>query len=558
MQKRWIWPKPLPNEIASRLSGLSPIEQQILYRRNVTSTQAAEMLLNKVYADEVDPFLLLGMHPAVERLTRAHAKAEKVVIYGDYDADGITATALLCECLSLLGFNMDYYIPDRMTEGYGLHDSSLARLRSSGADLIVTVDCGIRALREIENAKKLGLEVIVTDHHQPGDRLPPAVSIIHPQQKGDRYPFKGFAGVGLAYKLAQSIYRAFSRPEQEIPLDLVAIGTVADLAPLIAENRYLVIEGLKSLGSTERPGLQALFDLAHIDRKTINAQTIGFMIGPRINAAGRLGEAQLAVELLLAKNADQAHAYARKIELLNRRRQEMTIDLVNQARSLINFINGETAIILAAHEQFHEGIIGLAATRLMEEFYRPAIVATIGKEYTRGSVRSIPEFHITEALDQCADLLKQYGGHSAAAGFTVATSEMGALWSRLNQSAAEKLHGKDLHPKLELDAEVSFQDLNRDLLDFMDKLEPCGIENHAPILGTRHAKVLSARAVGSESNHLKLVLQKDDRCFDGIAFRLGHLLHALPQHIHAAFRFERNIYLGVESMQLNIQDIEWD
>lgn len=557
MQKRWIWPKPLPNEVNLALNSFSPVEQQILFRRNITSLQAVEELLGSAKPAHNDPFLLRGMDVAIQRLLEAREKQEKVVIYGDYDADGITATVLLVEIFTSIGIHADYYIPDRMTEGYGLHDSSLAKLGSEGAGLIVTVDCGIRSMKEIENAKKSGLDVIVTDHHQPGNALPEAVAIINPKQMGENYPFLGFAGVGLAYKLAQALCLTTNHENEEKALDLVAIGTVADLAPLISENRYLVVEGIKALCKTERPGLRALFNIAHIDRKTINTDSIGFMIGPRINAAGRLGEAQTAVKLLLTSDESEAETLARNIELLNRKRQQMTNDTVTQARSLVDPIGFGPGILIAAHEQFHEGIIGLAAARLMEEFYRPAIVATVGEEYTRGSVRSIPEFHITEALDQCADMLKQYGGHSSAAGFTVATSDLMRLWGRLNQIASEKLHGCDLRPRVELDAEISFRNLDESLLKFIEKLEPCGIDNPAPILGARDVQVVSARVVGGDSKHLKLTLQKDGRIFDGIAFRLGHLINSLPEKIDAAFRFERNVYMGVESMQLNIQEIDW-
>jgi single-stranded-DNA-specific exonuclease len=497
------------------------------------------------------------MEKSISRILAAKEKDERIIVYGDYDADGITATVLLLDSLRKLGIDTGYYIPDRLTEGYGLHTRSLEKLKKSGADLIITVDCGIRSVDEIKMANAAGLDIIVTDHHAPGPELPSAFAIINPKQEGDSYPFKQFAGVGLAYKLSEALSRAEGSAKERDSLEWVAIGTVADLAPMLGENRYLVAQGIERMNRTENIGIRALMEIASIEDSRIGTETIGYVLGPRINAAGRLTHAKSAVELLMNDDRDHALQLATELNRINRLRQKMTGEIVKKARMQVLEGDDDSELIIAWHPEFHEGVVGLAAARLSEEFYRPAIVATYGDEYTRGSARSIPGFNITDALDQCADLLKQYGGHSSAAGFTIPSSDLDLLWDRLRKIATEKLKDVDHQPTLEIDAEVSFNDLDEALLAFIDRLQPCGMENPVPMLGAKGVQVLSSRGVGVNRNHLKLMVKKDGRMFDAIAFRKGHLVDQLPSTINVAFHIERNEYMGYVKNQLNVQDIQW-
>jgi single-stranded-DNA-specific exonuclease len=557
LQKRWVWPEKRFEESDNSLESFSIVERQLLKGRGIQTYQDAEAFLNHKPPEVDDPFLMSNMDIAVKRILSAMEAGEHIVVYGDYDADGITATTLLIEALKDEGIEVEYYIPDRMTEGYGLHNEALANLKSADADLVITVDCGIRAIEEIQNAKSIGLDVIVTDHHAPGPEIPAAYAIINPKQQGDPYPFKGLAGVGIAYKVTQAIKSKLGKKTSRGHLELVAIGTIADLAPLVGENRYLVAEGLKSLNETNRLGLRALEEVAGVSNKTINADTIGFALGPRINAAGRLESAEQALELLITKDQDRAKDLAQELDTINRRRQKLTGEVVELARMQVIDQGRVRNLIFAVHPEFHEGIVGLAASRLTEEFYKPAIVATMGEEYTRGSARSIPGFHITEAFDYCADLLQQYGGHSSAAGFTIPTSELDSFWERLEIFAEDKMADLEIIPTLEIEAEVSFSDITNDLLGFVERLQPCGIGNPKPLFGARDVQVLNKRSVGRDQNHLKLMLKREGRIFDAIAFRKGYLTQDLPSMIDIAFYIERNVYMGYESIQLNIQEIRW-
>jgi len=555
--KQWIWPEKLPESIEKNLSTFSYLEQQLLFRRQIQSEHEATEFLQNLPSKEDDPFLLKDMRKAVERILNAKENREKVVIYGDYDADGITATALLFEALQEIEIEVSFYIPDRMKEGYGLHSDALVDLHSSGAKLIITVDCGIRAVEQARLAKSLDLDIIITDHHAPGPEIPEVVAIINPKQKGDNYPFKGFAGVGLAYKLSQALMLALGKDQREDFLELVAIGTIADLAPLKEENRYLVSLGLERINATKRVGLKALMEISRVTNKEITTGTIGFALGPRINAAGRLEDAASAVELLLSKDGSTAKKLALELDAINRRRQKLTGVIVEQARQQVLESEPETKFIFAAHEKFHEGIVGLAASRLSDEFYKPAIVATLGDEFTRGSARSIPGFHITQVFDQCADILVQYGGHSAAAGFTVKTSDLARFKLRLEELTTQALASLDLRPTVQIDAEASFSNITSDLLSFIESLQPCGIGNPAPLIGSKNIQVISKRCVGKGGSHLKLMLKGEGRLFDAIAFRKGILVDDLPEYVDLVFRIERNVYMGYENIQLNVQEIRW-
>lgn len=553
-QTRWLLPSEPPADVNQSLARFTPTERTILYRRGISTQAAAEDFLSGKLIDSEDPFLMTGMGKAVRRILQAIEHKEQIVVYGDYDADGVTATALLVGHLQGLGAQVWHYIPNRFDEGYGLNQEALADLRQAGAALVITVDCGIRAIDQVAFGNTIGLDVIVTDHHHPGAVLPAALAVLNPKQEGDAYPFKGFAGVGLAYKLAQAINRRMSQPDPLELLDLVAVGTVADLAPLKDENRVLVLAGLERLRKVERVGFKALIETAGITQGSMRSSNIGFGIGPRLNAAGRLETAEKAFRLLTTNDAEEAAQNAAALEMINRERQQIMRETVERARSL--GVEGEIPpdLIFVVDAEFNEGVVGLAASRLTDEFYRPSIVAVLGDENTKASGRSIPEFHITEALEACSDLLERFGGHSAAAGFSVSNQNLHALELRLKQLAAERLAGLDLHPTLEIDAVVKFPLLDWPLYEFIESVEPCGEGNPTPVFAAGEVQVLEKRAVGKEGRHLKLTLKQDGKPFDAIAFRQGDLLARLPDYVDLAFRLERNDYWNYPSLELNVLD----
>jgi single-stranded-DNA-specific exonuclease len=397
--------------------------------------------------------------------------------------------------------------------------------------------------------------VIVTDHHEIGPQIPHATAIINPKQKGDLYPFKGLAGVGIAYKLSRALLQTFGVNEKKPLLDLVALGTVADLAPLDFENRSLVARGLEQLAKTERSGLVALSQVVGAAERRINTNTIAFGLAPRINAIGRLDSAYKAVELLLTDDEAKAFQLAAELDQTNRKRQRMTADIVKLAKQKLEEQYEFRDIIFVGDESFHEGIIGLAASRLSDEYYRPAIVANTSKEITRASARSIPGFNITSALEECSDILLRFGGHAAAAGFSLYSKDIDLFTEMISKIARDKFEGMELIPSVEIATEVNLNELTHGLLDFLDRLQPCGIGNPMPLLGAKDVEIHSSRLVGKGRNHLKLMLKQGGQIFDSIAFNQGYLMKKLNPTIDIAFHFERNDYMGIEGRQLNVRAI---
>ncbi len=555
-KKRWQTALPMPAEVDAALGEYPPIFRQVLYNRGVTDGLSAQAFLHgDAQAD--DPFQLLGMAAAVERILWAVDQKERVVVYGDYDVDGVSATALLVEVLASFGANVRPYIPNRFDEGYGLNNDALDLLNQEGVDLVVTVDCGIRSPAEAQHARELGIDLIVSDHHHPGAELPLAVAVICPKQNGDVYPDKDLSGVGLAYKIAQALFS--TRPQAlrraEDWLDLVALGTIADIVPLRGENRGMVRRGLEQLRLSQRQGVVSLAGAAGVRLANLSAGDVGFMLGPRLNAAGRLDSAQAALNLLLAQDVFQAGTLAQKLDAQNRERQDLTRHMQEQAGAMAAEA-GVEEIIFAFSADFNPGVVGLAAARLMESYYRPAIVGQIEEEFTRASCRSIPEFHITHALDECKDLLERHGGHAVAAGFTVRNEHLDELKARLAALARDQLGGRELAPSLRVDVEVPPRELHPDLLTYLDLLQPTGQENPDAVFVSRNLRVVEKRTVGGEGQHLKMKLTDGWMTWDAIAFRLGYWVNDLPRNIDVAYNFERNVYNGKVNLQLNVRDIQ--
>jgi single-stranded-DNA-specific exonuclease len=558
LNKRWLSGSRSP-EADLALPAYPPIFRTILYNRGYRTPEQAREFLEARSPAGTDPFGMLGISAAADRICYAIEHKEKIAVYGDYDADGVTATALLSQALAALGGEVIGYIPNRFDEGYGLNNEALDNLHAQGIRLVITVDCGIRSLEEASHARRQGLDLIITDHHHPASELPEAVAIVNPKQPGDSYPEKDLAGVGLAHKLAAALIARMGngRLNDQDTLDLVALGTVADLAPLRGENRALVRAGLESVRRPHRQGVMSLIGVAGLQPHRVSASDIGFVLGPRLNAAGRLESALAALELLTCTSPDVAGRLAQQLDNQNRERQRITQEIQAQAEQIAMAGKPEALLLFACHESFNPGVVGLAASRLLETYYRPAIVAHRGAEFTRASCRSITEFHITEALDECADLLEHHGGHAAAAGFTVRNENLDALLERLQAIAIRKLSQQVLQPLLNADLEVPLSELKPDLIRYLDLLQPTGFGNPQALFVSRGLRVSRSRTVGRDNNHLKFTVTDGGKIYyDAIAFNLGYWQEHMPPHVDLLYAFETNEYNGYETLQLRVRDLK--
>jgi single-stranded-DNA-specific exonuclease len=559
--KRWQIAPRVASSIIARFPNLHPLIVQVLYNRGITAPEQAEAFLAPD-ALMGNPFQMRGVNEAVERVRRAIRAGEAIAVYGDFDADGVTATALLVQVLRSLGARAKPYIPHRIDEGYGLNLDALQQLKDDGVRVVITVDCGVRSLDEVAFGTRLGLDMIITDHHAPTETLPDAFAVIDPKQPHCKYPTKDLSGVGVAFKLAQALLRVHARVplnnqapvSEDALLDLVALGTVADLVPLTNENRALVQRGIARLRASERPGIQALIRHAALKPELLDAGHIGFTLAPRLNAAGRLEHALMAYDLLTTIYPDEAEALAQKLEETNRERQRLTSDLTTRARERVAARAETDTLLFVTDPEFLEGIVGLIASRLVDEFYRPAIAVHRGETASRGSARSISEFNIVAALDECRDVLVRHGGHAMAAGFTVRNENLPALEERLREIAARQLSPAELAPTLSVDAEASLSEMNWALQKSLEQLAPFGYGNREPIFVSRNVLVREARLVGTE--HLKLMLSDGQIVWDAIAFRQGSWLGNLPQRIDVAYQLDARTWNGETRLQLNVKDIK--
>ena len=565
LNKRWVIRDRIPPEVDQALAGYPPFFRQILFSRGVLDgVKALDYLEGRIEPGSEDPFQMLGMKETVDRLLWAIRKHEKIAVYGDYDVDGVTATALLTQVLRRYGADAEPYIPNRFEEGYGLNVDALTALKEKGTRVVITVDCGIRSPREAEKADELEIDLIISDHHHPGSELPDAYAVICPKRDGDPYPFKELSGVGLAYKIGQAL--GLTCPEAgvfaEEWLDLVALGTVADVVPLVGENRCLVRRGLEIMRVRKlqnRPGLYSLANVARVKVPQISAGDIAFILGPRLNAAGRLHTALDSLNLLLSESIDEAGLLSQGLDNQNRERQELTRKMQEAAIQKIQ-AGKVDSILFAFEESFNPGVVGLVASRLVDTYYRPAVVGHLDGEFARASCRSIPEFHITGALDQCSYLLVRHGGHALAAGFTVHRDNVEELMRRLSEIAARELSALDLRPILHADHEIPLEKLRSEyvenLLRHLDQLQPTGQGNPEAVFVSRDLEVVRAWNVGAEKQHLRLSVRAGSITFDGIAFRQGYRLADMPRRIDLLYGFELNEYNGRVSLQLNVRDFK--
>ncbi|MBO8172623.1 MAG: single-stranded-DNA-specific exonuclease RecJ [Bacillaceae bacterium] len=536
---------------------ISPLLARLLYVRGITEKSDAERFLNTDVAHFHDPFLMDGMKAAVTRIRKAVETQEPILIYGDYDADGVTSTSLMVHTMKRLGARFDYYIPDRFTEGYGLNKSALDRAKEQGFSLVITVDTGISGVEEVAYAREIGLDVIVTDHHEPPEILPDAaVAVINPKKPDCPYPFKMLAGVGVAFKVAHAL---FGEPPLEW-IEYAAIGTIADLVPLIDENRILAKLGLEALSVSKRPGIEAMKAVSGLEDKEITAEHVGFAIGPRINASGRLDVADHAVELLVSDDREKAKELAEMLDQYNRERQQLVQQIAKEAEELVErFEPEQRSFLVVAQKGWNEGVIGIVASRLVEKYYRPTIVLSIDEEsgMAKGSARSIQGFDIYRALSTCRDLLPHFGGHPMAAGMSLEASDIEELRSRLNRLADEWLTEEDLIPVTRVDARCGLDEVTIEAIEEMHRLAPFGEGNPRPRFLIEGVELSGLRTIGREMNHIKCLLNKNGCRLDGVAFQKADLL----PHISAGARVQVvgelavNEWNGYRKPQMIVEDL---
>jgi len=561
--KRWVIRQVDDRQVAALAGALrvSPATAAVLVSRGVTARDA-ESFLKPSLPHLHSPSLLPDIQPAVERLREALSRQERILVHGDYDVDGVTATALLVRALRALGGNVCHHIPHRVTDGYDLRPEGAQRAAGDGVDLIVTVDCGAVACEAIAEAQRLGVDVIVTDHHHPGPQLPPAVAVVNPARPDSQYPFAGLAGVAVAFKLVCALSEQMGIQTDNVArafLDLVALGTCADVCPLIDENRVLVRLGLELIPSSKKPGIQALLQQSGVRRDgPLRAWDVAFILGPRLNAAGRVDDANAALNLLLTNDPTEAAQLARALEERNSRRRAEQDRILREAKGMVDrALRSDAKVLVLAGRGWHTGVIGIVAGRLAELYGRPTAVISLDTDTARGSARSRGSFHLMEALNKCQDLLVRYGGHRLAAGFDVEMEKIPALVERLEQIGAEMLTDGDLDDGLLVDAVVSPQELVPQLWREVEAMEPYGEGNPPPVFASR-LMVMGAKPFGRQSEHLRLTLRGEGLpgVLEAVAWRRG----AAAQHLNVgdelefAYNLDVNRYAGRETLRLSIAD----
>lgn len=575
MQRLWIESEQdfkLQDYISKTLQ-IDPLIAQILINRGIKTIDGIKDFLTASLDELYNPFLLPDMKEAVERIGLAIKSGEKILIYGDYDVDGVTATSLLYLFFKEIGYEASYYIPNRLRDGYGLKDDSISRIKEQGIDLLITADCGTTSHSAVKKAKDLGIDVIITDHHEPPQILPEAYAMINPNRTDSAYPFNGLAGVGVALKLAQGILLEGVKGSRDqgvrslAPLDpilykyldLVALGTVADISSLTGENRKLVKEGLKLLSKADRKGIAALKLVSNLDGSDISVGTIGFTLAPRINAAGRLDEANVGVMLLTTASEEEAIKCAKILDGKNRERQMIEDKMLNEAIEMIDSkidIKHTNAIVLSS-DKWHQGVIGIIASKIVDRYYRPTILISVNEDGVgKGSARSIPGFHLYQGLSECQSYLEAFGGHKYAAGLSIRKENIGAFTERIDEVAASSLKKEDFIPKLFIDGELNVKELNFSLMKEIERLEPFGVGNPEPVFAITDAEVLYPKIVGS--NHLKFKLRQGNAGADAIGFNMGGFIDSLnDEKVDAAVTPKLNEWQGTLAVQMKIKDIKF-
>ncbi len=550
--------------LASALS-IEPPVARLLCQRGLGDPDLARRFLNPTLEQLHDPMLMVDMRVAVDRIMSAIARRERIAIHGDYDVDGVTSTVILRRALELLGADVIHFIPERLRDGYGLQPAAIDRLHAGGVSLVVSVDCGIRGADAARRARELGVDLIITDHHEPDVGLPPAFAVINPKRHDCPYPDKYLAGVGVALKLVQALCQRAGR-ESWLPgfVKVAAIGTLADVVPLVGENRVIAKIGLDLLSrGPHKVGLRALLDVAGLTGQTIDSFNVSFMLAPRINAAGRMSTPDIATRLLLAADetmAEEARALAVQLDVENVRRQEEEAGIVAAAKKLVQADPdiGARSILVVAGEGWHRGVIGIVASKLVDAFHRPAIVLSVEDGVAQGSCRSIPRFDMLGALERCAHLLVRFGGHKQAAGLSLEAGRIKEFRAAVNDVADETLGLEDFMPRLRIDGDLTFRGITAGVASGVASLAPFGAGNPRPVFAARHVEIVDGPRKLKE-RHLKMALKQDGRIFRAVAWRAAERHDYLTEHraaLDVAFSLEQNQYNGNTYLELTLADLK--
>ena len=558
MNKTWKYSK-IDEEKANKISekyNISKLISKILLRKNILDKQEIKVFLNPTRSDFHDPYLMPDMRKAVDRIIKAIDEKQKIVIYGDYDADGITSITVLKNFLEDIGVKtISYYIPNRLNEGYGLNKQAIKKIVDDGNKLMITVDCGISGVEEVDYANSLGLDVIITDHHEPGEVLPNAIAVVDAKRKDNIYPCNQLAGVGVSFKLIQAISKRLNIDEKEYLkyLDIVCIGTISDIVPLVDENRVIAKLGLKLVEVTKNVGLKALLDASGY--KKIDSMTISFGLAPRINACGRMGNADIALKLFLTKDKSEAKQIAIDLNEYNKQRQEIEKRMCNEAISKIEKEKQDKKVIVLESKNWHHGIIGIVSSKITDMYFKPSILICFEESQGRGSGRSIPGFDLYKALSNCSAHIEKFGGHSMAIGIKIKKEEF-ENFKKDFEEYAQKTNISDIIPVIDIDEEILLKDINIDEVESLKLLEPFGESNKVPIFMCKDLKIESIRAL-SEGKHLKLSLKDDGFIIDAIGFNLGDLAsqYRIGDKIDVAGNLEINEFNGIKKVQINLKDI---
>lgn len=558
MKKKWQYyeqNKELVKQISEK-HNISTLLAQILINRNIVDDSQIDIFLQPKRNDFHDPFLMLDMEKATDRIMQAIKNKEKTIIYGDYDVDGITSITVLKKFLQERGLETDYYIPNRLEEGYGLNVDAIQEIAQKKYKLMITVDCGVSGIEEIKLANSKGIETIVTDHHEQLDELPAAYAIINPKRRDNTYPFRGLAGVGVVFKLIQAISKKLGLDEKEYLkyLDIVCIGTISDIVPLVDENRVIAKLGLMLVECTKNIGLKEL--ISETKYKNIDSTMISFAIAPRINACGRMGKQEEALQLFLTENLEEAKEITKKLERYNSERQETEKNIFEQAIKKIETENlKELNSIVLASENWHHGVIGIVASRITEKFYKPTILICIEGDEGKGSGRSVPGFDLHQALVDSSQFLKKYGGHEMAVGLSLEKEKINDFKKNFEEISKAK-NVKQLIPVINIDCEITKKELNKKTIEQIKLLEPFGEKNKQPLVIYKNLKITSIRAL-SEGKHLKLMLKDDNEIVNAIGFNLGELSneYLIGDKVDIVGTIETNAYNGQEQIQINLKDI---
>ncbi len=572
MAKQWLIAPALPDEYLEQFPEQNRLILQLLYNRGVEPINV-EHFLQPEYSNLYSPFLFQEMEKAVERIWQAIENKEKIYIYGDYDADAVTANAVLQQTFRYLGTEVSSYIPDRFSEGYGLNVEAFERLKEQGAQLIITVDCGTNSVIEAEFCRQNGIDLIITDHHEITGDTPQAYALINPKNPADLYPDSQITGVGVAYKLAVALLSNQTKvcamkgiaEEEYVPewdkwfLDLVAIGTVADVHSLLGENRILVRFGLKVLAKTKWIGLRQLLDNAGIDRvhEVFDTRTLGFVVAPRINAAGRLEHADIALSLLVSRDFAEAIELSNQLENINRRRKDMTARIVSEAKSEAEFIL-DRRVLMLANSSWPKGLVGIVAGKLVDHYKKPVLVLEKGEMHSTGSARSFGNFNIVECLKINSHLLVKYGGHKQAAGLTVASENLEVLYQEILRFADSQPEPEDKRETLNIEAELFAGDIRMETAEDIARLEPYGEGNPVPVFSVRGAELINFRLVGAKQQHIQLTVRLEDVSLDCIGFNLGYIAPRLNSgtKLDLAGELITDSWQGMKKLKMKLVDIK--